>query len=309
MKTSVVMATYNGEKFLQQQLASILSQTVLPDELVVVDDGSIDNTRQLLTDFSEKYGHEIEINLVFREENLGYIGNFIDGISRASNELIFLCDQDDEWSTKKIEDISLLFGNKKDIIALHSNTDIIDNEGKTIVTNAQEYKKTLKKIGIKQFVKKVNYPGMALVFRKSVILPKLMELSNNVDLPTHDWVIALIACLSDGLYISNKVYTYRRETGLNVALKIEEHRISNIDRRIEGIELYERYFVFLLKVNNSRRLYIPLDTSRYLKCSENRKNYLKTIDFFAYLINLSNLFYYPSLKSYFADGLLIVKRN
>ena len=81
MKTSIVMATYNGEKFIKQQLDSITTQSVLPDELVVVDDGSKDNTRQLLSDFAEKFGNNFSINLVFRDNNLGYINNFIDGIN------------------------------------------------------------------------------------------------------------------------------------------------------------------------------------------------------------------------------------
>ena len=55
MKTSVVMATYNGEKFLKQQLDSILSQTVLPDELVIVDDCSTDRTCEILSNYKKEY--------------------------------------------------------------------------------------------------------------------------------------------------------------------------------------------------------------------------------------------------------------
>ena len=109
MKTSVVMATYNGEEFLKQQLDSIMSQTNLPDELIIVDDGSTDRTRDILSKFAKQQAQKVSVELVLRDKNLGYIKNFIDGIGRASNDLIFLCDQDDLWHRDKIKNTKHFF--------------------------------------------------------------------------------------------------------------------------------------------------------------------------------------------------------
>ena len=98
---SVVMATYNGDKYLQQQLDSIAAQTVLPDELVVCDDCSTDKTIEILENFKKKVSFEVRIlkNIV----NSGYVKNFARVISEAKGDFVFMCDQDDYWFHNKIE--------------------------------------------------------------------------------------------------------------------------------------------------------------------------------------------------------------
>ena len=271
MKTSIVMATYNGEKFIKQQLDSITTQSVLPDELVVVDDGSKDSTRQLLLDFAEKFGNIFSINLVFRDNNLGYINNFIDGISRTSNELVFLCDQDDLWHVDKIKNTKQFFIKHSDMIVLHTNTDIIDQNDKILKKNAQDYSKKIENIPLKRYVKKVNYPGMAMTFRKSCVYPELKKLlDNGINLPTHDWIIGFIGAKSNGFFVSEEVYTYRRFTGQNVALSLEK-RDSILDR-VSGIEVYEGLFQFVFDYQKAtQKNFLPIE--KYQKTAKNRKKY------------------------------------
>lgn len=308
MKTSVVMATYNGEKFLKSQFDSILSQTVLPDEIVVVDDGSCDNTIRIIKEYSKRYRELVEFNVVSRSGNLGYIKNFIDGIRRASNELIFLCDQDDLWSSNKIQEIKEYFEDNSDMIALHSNTDIIDQNDNVIRRNAQEYSSKLKKISLDKYVTKVNYPGMAFAFRKNKILPSLVKILDAVELPTHDWTIGLVACLSNGFYISSNVYTYRRNTGENVALKLEKFTDSTIDSRIEGIKLYNIYYSFLIQCQRIfKETNFTIDPEVYKLNAENRITYLEKRSLYLAIKNIIYLRYYPSIKSYFGDLLLLFK--
>ncbi|SDB41954.1 Glycosyl transferase family 2 [Streptococcus henryi] len=308
MKTSVVMATYNGEKYLEQQLDSILTQSVLPDELIVVDDGSTDNTRRILTEFSLKNREKIAINLIFRENNIGYIGNFIDGIGRATNDLIFLCDQDDLWHKEKIKNSINYFTINPQIVALHTNTSIINNKNELVRKGSQEYTKTLEKVSLAKFIKKVNYPGMAMVFRKNKLYSRLSELYKITKLPTHDWVIGFLACLLDGFYTSCDIYTYRRDTGENVALNLEKNRISSIERRIEGIELYSLYYNFLKECQDDFGFSIlNLKVDKYLNNARNRIAYLREKNLVHAIMNINNLSYYPSLMAYFGDILLLIK--
>lgn len=100
IKISVAMATYNGERFLQEQLDSLAAQTHLPCELVVGDDGSTDGTLGILERFAETAPFPVRIwrNPV----NLGFGGNFLLTASRCVGEWIAFCDQDDVWLPEKL---------------------------------------------------------------------------------------------------------------------------------------------------------------------------------------------------------------
>ncbi len=97
---SIIIATYNGGKYLESQLASIVDQTYQNIEIIILDDGSTDNTRNILTDHAAKHKN---IQLHFNERNLGYIKNFEKGCRLASGNYISFCDQDDVWELNKTE--------------------------------------------------------------------------------------------------------------------------------------------------------------------------------------------------------------
>jgi glycosyltransferase involved in cell wall biosynthesis len=103
MKISIAMATYNGAKYLQEQLDSFISQTRQPDELVVCDDRSTDETVTILNRFAEAAPFEVKI--IVNEENLGCTQNFNNALSLCKGDLIFLSDQDDVWLPQKIAKI------------------------------------------------------------------------------------------------------------------------------------------------------------------------------------------------------------
>lgn len=106
---SIVMATYNGEKYLQQQLDSVAAQTILPDELIVGDDCSADKTIEILENYKNNVSFKVKIlkNIV----NSGYIKNFASIIQEAKGDFVFLCDQDDFWFQNKIETVLKAFKN------------------------------------------------------------------------------------------------------------------------------------------------------------------------------------------------------
>lgn len=101
MKISVAMAVYNGGKYLQQQIDSIINQTVLPDEIVISDDGSSDNSLEIARNAS--LNTSIPIKILRNNSTRGFSSNFNNSLSNVSGDLIFLCDQDDIWEPVKIE--------------------------------------------------------------------------------------------------------------------------------------------------------------------------------------------------------------
>lgn len=103
MKVSVAMTTYNGEKYLIEQLDSIRNQTRPVDEVVILDDISKDNTVALAREYIEKNGLTETWSITQNEKNLGYADNFCSAIEKTSGELIFFCDQDDIWIEDRVE--------------------------------------------------------------------------------------------------------------------------------------------------------------------------------------------------------------
>lgn len=100
------MATYNGAEYIEAQLQSFTTQTCLPDELVVSDDGSTDNTVARVETFAKRAPFPVIV--VRNRKNLGYAGNFNIALERTTGDLIFLSDQDDVWLPEKLEKILAL---------------------------------------------------------------------------------------------------------------------------------------------------------------------------------------------------------
>lgn len=99
--SSIAMVTYNGEKYLQRQLDSLVKQTVLPGELVVCDDGSTDRTMEILRQFAQTAPFPVRI--FQNERNLGICANFCKVFYLCEKEVTFFCDQDDVWFPQKLE--------------------------------------------------------------------------------------------------------------------------------------------------------------------------------------------------------------
>ena len=124
MKTSIAMSTYNGGRFLREQLTSFLLQTTLPDELVVYDDGSSDETIKVLKDFSQNAPFDVIIHQ--NRTNLGSSINFGKALALCRGDIIFLSDQADVWFPEKIENIVQVFNSNKEALVVINDAEITD---------------------------------------------------------------------------------------------------------------------------------------------------------------------------------------
>ena len=120
MKTSVVMATYNGERYIKEQLETIKNQTRVVDEVLIFDDLSQDGTALLVNNFIEKYALS-NWKLVINKVNKSYSRNFYEGVSQATGDIVFCCDQDDIWDKNKIEVMMACFEENPKIQVLSGN--------------------------------------------------------------------------------------------------------------------------------------------------------------------------------------------
>jgi hypothetical protein len=130
LRLSIVMCTYNGSAFLQQQLDSLLAQTRLPDEIVIGDDASVDATPALLQRFAERARAQgIDVQVQLNPRNCGYVENFSEGLRRATGDILFLCDQDDVWQPAKLEQMAACFEADPSLLLLHSDARLVDGKG------------------------------------------------------------------------------------------------------------------------------------------------------------------------------------
>lgn len=132
----ILIATYNGEKFLSEQLQSILEQTHQNIRIIVRDDNSADGTRQLIETFCRN--HPNKITLLPRDKNLGIKGNFSALMEQADADYVMLSDQDDKWMPDKVEKTlkKMLEVEKKRPsgcpILIHSDLVVVDKDLKTL---------------------------------------------------------------------------------------------------------------------------------------------------------------------------------
>lgn len=167
MKSSVCICSYNGEKFIQEQLNSILNQIGKKDEVIIIDDCSTDKTVRLIEQYKD-----MRINLIINKKNLGPIKTFEKAIKFSKNEIIFLSDQDDIWIEGRFE----LMKNKllnSDAFLLSSNSIFIDKYNEPIKfeidgvfeKDSKNYKKNI----IDIFVGKTNYYSCLMAFKRDFI--------------------------------------------------------------------------------------------------------------------------------------------
>jgi hypothetical protein len=126
---SVAMATFNGERFLREQLDSIAGQSLLPSELVVTDDSSSPGTLDIVREFESQAPFPVRVHK--NESRLGYRANFFKAFSLCTGDLIALCDQDDVWMPNKLERLSSAFSDDDVLLAIH-NVKLVDSNLKTI---------------------------------------------------------------------------------------------------------------------------------------------------------------------------------
>ncbi len=125
-EVSVVMATYEGARFIRAQLGSLLAQTLPPAELVVADDGSSDDTVRIVTDALESAPFPVRV--IVNRERKGYRRNFLEAAGLSRSPLVAFCDQDDLWHPEKLARMAEAF-DRPDVLLAYHNARIVDADG------------------------------------------------------------------------------------------------------------------------------------------------------------------------------------
>lgn len=203
---SVCVATYNGEKYIKEQLLSILSQIGLNDEVVVSDDHSNDSTIDIVKSLNDK-----RVKIIYNEGNRGYTSNFENALKHAKGDYVFISDQDDIWSKYKV-DVCMQYFNKYDFIV--SNAFIVDGNGTLINDSFFECRKPYK--SFLGNIYKFGYLGCCMAFKKEVIR-KAIPFPVNRKMCTHDNWLLLVGKMFYKVKILDEQLIYYRRHSNNVS--------------------------------------------------------------------------------------------
>ncbi|WP_199233914.1 glycosyltransferase, partial [Pedobacter sp. HMWF019] len=177
---SIALCTYNGEKFLKEQMDSLVHQDYPNLEIIVVDDCSSDRTIEILQSYSQRFSF---IKIYQNTQNLGYIKNFEKAIHLCTGELIALSDQDDIWMLNKI---SKMYSSIGDNILLYHDSEFITEQGETMQCFISDIRIFYQGNDSRYFLFENCVSGHAIVFKK--------ELRNYIgSFPNgiyHDWWLA-----------------------------------------------------------------------------------------------------------------------
>ncbi|MBQ9237601.1 MAG: glycosyltransferase family 2 protein [Prevotella sp.] len=155
-KISVCLCTYNGSRFIEEQLRSILNQSVPVDEICIGDDNSQDDTVQIIERFKAETGSNIHLKV--NNPNLGCNANFDSTINRCKGDIIFLSDQDDIWMPDKVKTVMEYFEGNPDKEVVFTNGEFMDEEGNSFTDKKMFDAVSLRPSTIEQFKKS----GLAL---------------------------------------------------------------------------------------------------------------------------------------------------
>ena len=257
MKISVAMCTYNGADFLPAQLESILAQSRKPDQIVVCDDGSTDETRAVLQKF-EKQSPDL-ILLRFNKKNLGSIKNFEQAIGLCNGEVIALSDQDDVWRPDKLQLVEQAF-KKQSTALVFSDAELVDENLKPLnrrmwnEVGFDEHKKKLLRSGraLEVLVTGWTVTGATMAFRtgfKNICLP----VPDGIAMIHDGWIALTIAAVADVVALDEPLIHYRQHNRQQIGAP--EHVEKGPEPR--GLEKFETAFK---RRNSSADLYKILET-------------------------------------------------
>ncbi len=242
MKISVALCTFNGAKYLQGQLDSFAAQTRLPDELVVCDDASTDETKLILENFANSVSFPVRI--VVNQHNLGSSKNFEQAIEKCSGDIIALSDQDDVWMPEKLRRFDDVFRAQPDTGLVFSNAILTDENLKPTgwelwdMTFHRRDRRRFREGKVIDVLLEYNVvTGATMAFRsrfRDVIIP-FPELTDFI----HDgWISLVIAALSRLQFINEPLVRYRQHSNQQIGaglwkwdMPIKERHNAYIENR------------------------------------------------------------------------------
>lgn len=300
-KIDILLATYNGQQYLREQLDSILSQSYSNFRLLISDDLSVDNTREILAEYVEKDKRIIVFN---QEKNLGVVKNFEFLLKKVESKYYMFSDQDDIWKENKIEkSIQTLEETNSDLV--YTDLEVVDE--KLNVT----YESYWKLKGVYNKIKKYNnfeslylnnfVTGCTMLSKKELI-KEVLPLPNTSKFVLHDYWIPLILSQKYKItYIEEPLIKYRQHKNNKVGSKKKTDELKSFEE-IRNLFISVKIEHFTVFIENEDKFIdekikkLNKDALQYYKMLEKKKNinfrkwnlFFKLYKYEGFVYNLEN---------------------
>ena len=273
----VLLATYNGEKYIKEQIDSILNQSYKNIRLIISDDCSKDKTQEILKEY-EKKDNRIELHI--QEKNLGVVKNIEFLLKQVKNKYYMLSDQDDVWLPEKIEkSLETLLKNNVDLV--FGDLEVVDQDLKTMYPSFGDFMLLNKKIHKYINSNRLNYiyncvTGCTILAKKETI-QKILPLPKKSKYLIHDhWIGLMTSIYGKVAYMPEKYIKYRQHGNNQVGTDKISHGFKKLDQ-VRELFINVKLGVFGTYVENNNRF--PEDMQKlnteiyeYFKMIENKKN-------------------------------------
>lgn len=202
---SVAMAAYNGERFIAEQLDSILAQLQAGDEVIVVDDASTDRTLDVVASLQDS-----RVRVLRNHRNAGVFSTFERALLATRGELVFLSDQDDVWLPGKVFEVMARFERDPEVMLVLSDAQVIDVAGRVVEPSFMALRGGFRGSFVSTLVRN-RYLGCTMALRRS-LLSTVLPIPR--DVPMHDMWFGSLAVLQGRVdYIDKPLVQYRRHGG------------------------------------------------------------------------------------------------
>lgn len=302
---AVLLATYNGGKYIRQQLKSLLEQTNQDFRIVIHDDGSTDNTVEIINEYLENYPDKIEV--YYGHSCGGPKENFLWMLSRVQADYYLFCDQDDVWFPKKLG-LSLETLEKEEVEILklngHSDTEtpvcvftdmrVVDEELNTLSDSFIRYIGRLpSNTAYTQILIDNPAAGCTMCFNRALrdLVVSMLPQINLENIPMHDALLLEIAAIMGKVVAIDEPLAYYRQTGHNAMGAVTETDSDKASRNIDDLKSgsffdKKREFVQesrLFASEISKVDFLPKDKQKILISFANigDKNKLKRMSFYS----------------------------
>lgn len=300
MKSSVVISTYNGSKYIEEQLYSIYNQTRSVDEVLIFDDLSTDNTVAIIRKFINRY-HLKNWFLTINPTNKGWRRNFMEGLWNSSGDIVFTADQDDIWMPNKVEIMFNELETNPQIEVLVSNYQELFENGQ-IKEGPLHKDHRLHKMPLNKNYMSVDAPGCVYAIKRSII-----NQSKQYWRPSfgHDTLLWRMASLKGTLYsYGEELIKWRKH--YDSAYSKETRHLKSRTEKIKWIDASIEFNNLMKKLPNADTPEISKILSKNQRWLQTRKKFYKTRNPFVGLKLFYYWSYYPRYRQLLGDWFLII---
>lgn len=312
MNISIVMTTYNGQEHIIEQMESIKNQTRTPDEVLIFDDQSSDNTVSIIRNYIEENNLEnwvIKINTV----NKGWAQNFFDGMREATGDIIFLSDQDDIWTKNKISDMSKVMNDFPEIDVLSGNW-LSKLEGKVgILSRLYYFVEKIKMTNNGKLVKQkfrddeaYDRPGWTYCYRNTFF----HGIEKYYDGSSHDGFLCRYSVFKGSFYKLNVLTGYFRRHVKSTTSYDTQIKLDNVQKEISlsdsKIIIIQSLVNFLENTEGDQTIINSLKTRTIY--FEKRKDYIRKKSIYLFIKISLKYYRYSNLVFKIKDFMYLIRK-